>query len=199
MNFYTKHNNDLSDQKRKKETNIRAKIKEYFALNKVLSKNEFLNFVKFIELDEIWTTENGQKILWDKISSYALDKNIIDYEAALCGISDIFEEEEEERNEEINDINNDLSDDNDLLSDIDLQSLHITNNSFEAEKKNIKNNNKINEKCFEEFLNSFRDKKEIIYGIKFINELFFRKYIDEDNLITIKNYKNFLKSIKMIS
>ena len=194
MNFYTKHNNDLSDQKRKKETNIRAKIKEYFALNKVLSKNEFLNFVKFIELDEIWTTENGQKILWDKISSYALDKNIIDYEAALCGISDIFEEEEEEeRNEEINDINNDLSDDNDLLSDIDLQSLHITNNSFEAEKKNIKNNNKINEKCFEEFLNSFRDKKEIIYGIKFINELFFRKYIDEDNLITIKNYKNFFK------
>ena len=133
MNFYTKHNNDLSDQKRKKETNIRAKIKEYFALNKVLSKNEFLNFVKFIELDEIWTTENGQKILWDKISSYALDKNIIDYEAALCGISDIFEEEEEERNEEINDINNDLSDDNDLLSDIDLQSLHITSNSFEAE------------------------------------------------------------------
>ena len=192
MNFYTKHNNDLSDQKRKKETNIRAKIKEYFVLNKVLSKNEFLNFVKFIDLDEIWSTENGQKILWDKMSLYALDKKIIDYEAALCGISDIFEEEEE-RNEEINDINNDLSDDNDLLSDIDLQSLHNTNNSFEKEKRNIKDNNKIKEKCFDEFINSFKDKKEIIYGIKFINELFFRKYIDEDNLITIENYKNFFK------
>ena len=177
--YFQDKTNITSENKRNKESQIKAKINEYFAQNKSLTKSQFLTFVKFIGLDEIWSTENGQKILWDKIAMYTINKNIIDYESALCGISDIFTDEEE-GNEEIKEENNNLSDDNELLSDIDLQSLHIQRNSFEEEESI--NNKKTNEKSFEEFLNNYKNKREITYGIKLINEIYFAKYIDEENI-----------------
>lgn len=177
--YFQDKTNITSENKRNKESHIKAKINEYFAQNKSLTKSQFLTFVKFIGLDEIWSTENGQKILWDKIAMYTINKNIIDYESALCGISDIFTDEEE-GNEEIKEENNNLSDDNELLSDIDLQSLHIQRNSFEEEESI--NDKKTNEKSFEEFLNNYKNKREITYGIKLINEIYFAKYIDEENI-----------------
>ena len=163
----------IEDEKKDKENEYRSKIKEYFTLNKALKKDQFSNFLRFINLDEIWSTENDQKILWDKISMYAVDKKNIDYEAALCGISDFFEEEGE-----INEENNKLSDnENDLLLDIDLQSLHLQNNSLE--ENNLKDNNEI---CIDEFINKLKDNQEIIYGFRFINELYFSNYLNEDNI-----------------
>ena len=188
--------NNNTDKKPNKETEIRIKIKEYFSLNNSLTKNQFFNFLKYIGLDEIWSTENEQKILWDKIAMYAVDKKNIDYQAALCGISDFFEEDDEE-NDELNS-NKDIKlndNDKDLLLDIDLHSFHIKSNSFEEHEKQKEYNSK--EIYIDEFIESLKGKEEILYGIRFINELFFRKYLNEDNLEkefdNIDNYKNTFK------
>ena len=174
-----------SFQKKKfsKEDETRIKIKEYFTINKTLIKNNFNNFLKFIGLEEIWSTEDEQKLLWDKIAMYSIDKNNIDYEAALCGISDFLEEEDEEEDiDERKDKNNKLSYnniENDSLLDIDLQSLHRI--SKVESDDNIEDNFK-NEKFIDEFINLIKDKPQILYGIKFINELYFNKYLNEDNI-----------------
>ena len=196
MKDYDFEDNNNIEKKQNKESEIRAKIKEYFSLNNSLIKQEFFNFLKYIGLDEIWTTENEQKILWDKIAMYAVDKKNIDYQAALCGISDFFEEDDEE-NDEINN-NYDIKlngNNNDLLLDIELQSLQMKRKSFER-NENVKENDK-NEIFIDEFIESLKGKEEILYGIRFINEIFFRKYLNEDNLEknleNIDNYKNMFK------
>ena len=189
-----------NDKKQNKESEIRTKIKEYFSLNNSLTENKFFNFLKYIGLDDIWSTENEQKILWDKIAMYAVDKKNIDYQAALCGISDFFEEEVEENDEINNDKDIKLNDeDNDLLIDIDLQSLHMKSNSEEDE--NLKKNER-KEISIDEFIESLMGKEEILYRIRFINEIFFRKFMDEDNLEKILIFlliiKICLRLIKMI-
>ena len=196
MKDYDFEDNNNIEKKQNKESEIRAKIKEYFSLNNSLIKQEFFNFLKYIGLDEIWTTENEQKILWDKIAMYAVDKKNIDYQAALCGISDFFEEDDEE-NDEINN-NYDIKlngNNNDLLLDIELQSLQMKRKSFER-NENVKENDK-NEIFIDEFIESLKGKEEILYGIRFINEIFFRKFLDEDNLEknfdNFDNYKNMFK------
>lgn len=164
-------------EKQTKENRTKSKIKEYFNKNVNLIKNNFNNFLKFIGLGQIWSTENEQKLLWDKIVSYTIDKNNVDYEAVLCGISDFFEEEEDENFDENNKLNDN---DNDLLLDIDLQSLHMRNLNSE-EKENLKDSTN-NDNCIDEFINNLKDKQELLYAIKFINEIYFNKYLENDNL-----------------
>ena len=164
---------EKKETKETKENKTKSKIKEYFKKNDSLIKKNFNNFLIFIGLGQIWSTESEQKLLWDRIVSYTINKNNVDYEAVLCGISDFFEEEEDEMYDE-----NNKSNDNDSLIDIDLQSLHMKSNSLEDES--IKDNN--NENCIDEFINNIKDKQEVIYGIKFINEIYFNKYLECDNL-----------------
>jgi hypothetical protein len=170
---YLEDENCEFERKETKENRTKSKIKEYFKKNDSLIKKNFNNFLIFIGLGQIWSTESEQKLLWDRIVSYTINKNNVDYEAVLCGISDFFEEEEDEIYDE-----NNKSNDNDSLIDIDLQSLHMKSNLLEDES--IKDNN--NENCIDEFINSIKDKQEIIYGIKFINEIYFNKYLECDNL-----------------
>ena len=165
-NFSEDENYEI-DKNESKEKRTKSKIKEYFKNNNFLIKKNFNNFLIFIGLGQIWSTESEQKMFWDKIVSYTANKNnvdSVDYEAVLCGISDFFEEEEDEINEENDNLNDNLND-NDSSLDIDLQSLHMKS-KFE-EDENIRNNN--NENCIDEFLNNLKDKQGIIYGIKFIN------------------------------
>ena len=176
-NFSEDENYEI-DKNESKENRTKSKIKEYFKNNNFLIKKNFNNFLIFIGLGQIWSTESEQKLFWDKIVSYTANKNnvdSVDYEAVLCGISDFFEEEEDEINEE-----NDKSNDNDSSLDYDLQSLHLKS-KFEGDE-NIRNSN--NENCIDEFLNNLKDKQGIIYGIRFINELYFNKYLEIDKLDT---------------
>ena len=177
--------NNKLDKNETKENKTKSKIKEYFTINKSLTKNNFNNFLKFIGLGEIWSTEDEQKILWDKVTMYSVDKQNIDYEAALCGINDFFEEEgDEEDIDNISDENNKLSEnDNDSLLDIDLQSLHIRSNVLlEEDEKDNKKDNSNEDNCIDEFINNLLNKEEIIYGIRFINEIYFNKHLNENNL-----------------
>ena len=169
-------------KKYSKENETKIKIKEYFDINKSLTKNNFNDFLNYIGLGQIWSTEDEQKILWNKVAMYSVDKNNIDYEAALCGINDFFEEDDDN---DVSEENNKLSD-NDLLSDIDLQSLHIKSNFLEEDEN--KNEISNDENIVDEFINNISDNEGNLYAIRFINELSFSKYsINKENDIENNN------------
>ena len=172
----------IINKKDSKENETKTKIKEYFDINKSLTKNNFNDFLNYIGLGQIWSTEDEQKILWNKVAMYSVDKNNIDYEAALCGINDFFEEDDDnDVSEEINKFS-----DNDLLSDIDLQSLHIKSNYFEDDDNKKENSN--DENLIDEFINNISENEGNLYAIRFINELSFSKYlINKENDIENNN------------
>ena len=144
-----------SNNENSKESKVKLKLKEYFSINKVLIHENFNKFLEFIDLKEIWSTENEQKILWETISSKSKDKNKIDYNSALIGISLFFDEDEDNK---IDNINN-VSENNNNKSNIKLDESYL--NSYDSKKNN--------EKIIDEFLNSLSNKQEILYNIRFIN------------------------------
>ena len=86
-------------------------------------------------------------------------------------------------NDDIDDMddleNNNLSsneNDNDLLMDIDLQSLHMKSIGFEQEE------NENFRKKIEEFINNIKDNQNIIYSIRFINEIFFSNNLSQEDV-----------------
>ncbi len=172
-----KKEDKIINKKDSKENETKTKIKEYFDINKSLTKNKFNDFLNYIGLGQIWSTEDEQQILWDKMAMYSVDKTNIDYEAALCGINDFFKEEDDDISEE----NKKLSD-NDLLSDIDLQSLHVKSNFLEEDENKKENSN--DENIIDEFINILSENEGNLYAIRFINELSFSKYsnIKENNI-----------------
>jgi hypothetical protein len=169
----------IINKKDSKENETKTKIKEYFDINNSLTKNNFNDFLNYIGLGQIWSTEDEQKILWSKVAMYSVDKKNIDFEAALCGINDFFEEEDNDN--DISEENNKLSD-NDLLLDIDLQSLHIKSNFLEEDENKKEDSN--DENIVDEFINNISENEGNLYAIRFINEISFGKYLNfNDNEI----------------
>ena len=187
----------IIDKKDSKQNETKIKIKEYFDINKSLTKNNFNNFLNYIGLGQIWSTDDEQNILWDKVSMYSVDKKNIDYEAALCGINDFFEEEDDDN--DISDENNKLSD-NDLLSDIDLQSLHTKSKFLEEDE--IKKENSNDDNIIDEFINDISNNEGNLYAIRFINEISFSKYLNakendiENNNLNCANKNDIINEIQ---
>ena len=154
-----------------KENKVKSKLKEYFTINEKLFHENFNAFLEFIGLSDIWSTEKEQNILWDTIMSKATDKENIDYDAASSAISTFLDEDD---NCEIDDIFDDNID-NINIKDINLDSSDLNLFGPKNNKENKDNKtNEINEngKFIDEFLNSFNDKQDILYYIRFINEIF---------------------------
>ena len=98
--MYTKYENTHKKNfKRKdsKQAKVSLLIKDYFKDHKSITKDEFDNFLTFIELKTIWYTKEEQNILWNSILSYSTNKKAIDYEATIKGIMDLFKEDEKKK------------------------------------------------------------------------------------------------------
>jgi len=185
--------NDGDNKNDSLENKAKIKIKDYFKEHKTLTKNNFSKFINYIGLSEIWSTEEEQNIFWEKIVQNSENKNEIDYNSVVGGFKEFFEEEVNDDIDDVNDVEeNNLSsneNDNDLLLDIDLQSLHMKSLGFEQEEnENFK-------KKIEEFINNIKDNQKIIYSIRFINEIFFSDNLSQEdvekNLEKNHNLKNF--------
>ena len=185
--------NDGDNKSDSLENKAKIKIKDYFKEHKTLTKNNFSKFINYIGLSEIWSTEEEQNIFWEKIVQNSENKNEIDYNSVVGGFKEFFEEEVNDDIDDVNDVEeNNLSsneNDNDLLLDIDLQSLHMKSLGFEQEEnENFK-------KKIEEFINNIKDNQKIIYSIRFINEIFFSDNLSQEdvekNLEKNHNLKNF--------
>ena len=103
--MYTKYENTHKKNfKRKdsKQAKVSLLIKDYFKDHKSITKDEFDNFLTFIELKTIWYTKEEQNILWNSILSYSINKKAIDYDATFKGIMDLFKEDEDEKKNKSN-------------------------------------------------------------------------------------------------
>ena len=157
-----KNENNLSRQEKAKSL-----IKEYFEKNIYLTQDNFDSFLSFIGLKDIWNSKEDQKYLWDSIKNKAKDKENIDHDSTLKTIMEFFETEEEENRDE------DIKDEDSNYSLNDKNELE-TSSLFEEENKN-------NEHCIDEYLNEIRNNIKLTFGIKFINEIFLKKYLKENN------------------
>ena len=157
-----KNENNLSRQEKAKSL-----IKEYFEKNIYLTQDNFDSFLSFIGLKDIWNSKEDQKYLWDSIKNKAKDKENIDHDSTLETIMEFFETEEEENRDE------DIKDEDSNYSLNDKNELE-TSSLFEEENKN-------NEHCIDEYLNEIRNNIKLTFGIKFINEIFLKKYLKENN------------------
>jgi len=183
--------NEKANKKNSIENNAKIKIKEYFAINKSLKKNNFDNFIDYIGLSEIWSSEEERNFFWENLVQQSENKNEIDYKTVISGINAYFEEEDDDDIKDINFENNNIDNDNEFddLMDIDLQSLHFKSINF-----NKKENKKEDyQQSIDIFVNSIKDKKNILYSIRFINEIFFSEYLEKEinDLKFENNEKNY--------
>ena len=183
--------NEKANKKNSIENNAKIKIKEYFAINKSLKKNNFDNFIDYIGLSEIWSSEEERNFFWENLVQKSENKNEIDYKTVISGINAYFEEEDDDDIKDINFENNNIDNDNEFddLMDIDLQSLHFKSINF-----NKKENKKEDyQQSIDIFVNSIKDKKHILYSIRFINEIFFSEYLEKEinDLKFENNEKNY--------
>ena len=155
-------------EKNSKESIAKLKIKEYFSINKTLTHDKFNNFIEYIGLKEIWSTEIEQNLLWESLVANSKDKKTIDYDSSLNGISTFFDEDD---GKDISDIY-DENIYNINLKDVSLEESNKLN-LFDYQK------NVDNEKCIDEFLNTIHNNQDTLYNIRFINEIFFRNYTDK--------------------
>ena len=187
--------NDVDNKNDSLENKAKLKIKDYFKEFKTLTKNNFSKFINYIGLSEIWSTEEEQNIFWEKIVQNLENKNEIDYNTAVNGFKEFFEEEVNDDIDEVEDLeNNNLSsneNDNDLLMDIDLQSLHMKSIGFEQEE------NENFRKKIEEFINNIKDNQNIIYSIRFINEIFFSNNLSQEDVEKNLENNNSMKNLQI--
>ena len=172
----TSANNCFNEKSVSKKDNVKSKIKEYFEKKNQLIKEDFDSFLSFIGLKDIWSIEEEQKILWESIVSKAKDKDNIDYDATLEGIFELFEYEDDLidiKKEDVDIIEKNEENDSDLFNDL------INNN----------------ENCIDEYLNSIQNNTRLIFGIKFVNDFFLKKYIINNNIINKNNMTNSIKTI----
>ena len=142
-----------------KKSKVKINIKEYFNKNKQLKKEDFDSFLSFIGLREIWSDEEEQNILWESILSKAKNKDCIDYDAALEGINDLFEEDDDDDGEEV------VVDKNNCYEKISNYYLDVNTN----------------ENCIDEYLNSIKENIQLLFAIKFINEIYLKNDINNNN------------------
>jgi len=157
--------------KNSKERKAKLKLKEYFTKHEKLTYENFNQFLEFIGLREIWSNEKEQNYLWETITSNSIDKQNIDYDTTLLGISSFFEEDD---GKDINDIYDET------INQINIKHINLDdsdNLSTFDNKKNIDN-----ERCIDEFLNTVNNNQETLYNIRFINEIFFSKNNNDNNI-----------------
>ena len=160
------------DKNNSKESIAKLKIKEYFSINDTLTHDKFNSFLEFIGIKEIWSTEKEQNLLWGSLIANSKDKKSIDYNSALSGISSFFDEDDGK------DIDIDENMYNINLKDVNIE--ESDNINLFDYKKNVDN-----EKCIDEFLNTIHNNQDTLYNIRFVNEIFFRKYFNKNKIIDI--------------
>ena len=143
-----------------KKSKVTINIKEYFNKNKQLKKEDFDSFLSFIGLREIWSDEEEQNILWESILSKAKNKDCIDYDAALDGINEIFEEDDD---------------------DDDGKEVVVDKNTCYEKISNYYLDENTNENCIDEYLNNIKDNMKLLFAIKFINEIYLKNAINNNN------------------
>ena len=75
---------------------LKAKMEEFFRNNKSIEKREDLdNFLEAIELLELWSLDEEKELCWQSLNKYN-KKGIIDLDAAINGIKDLINQEEEQ-------------------------------------------------------------------------------------------------------
>ena len=152
------NNNSILNTQNKNDSKlniVKMKIKEYFDKNKQLNKKDFNSFISFIGLSDIWSTEE-QMFLWETIITKAKKEDNIEYEEALSCICEFFEYEEED----------------DEIIDKKSACFEKNSNSYLDVSQN--------ENCIDEYLNSINNIK-LLFGIKFINEIFLKNNLGYSN------------------
>ena len=147
---------NLQNKSDSKVNKVKIKIKEYFEKNNQLNKKDFNSFLSFIGLSDIWSGDE-QMFLWETITSKVKRQDNFNYEETLSSICEFFEDDEEE--EEI----------------IDKKSPYFDkiNNSYLDVSAN--------ENCIDEYLSSIKDNIKLLFGIKFINEIFLKHNNNSNN------------------
>ena len=162
------NNNSLLNIQNKNESKqniVKVKIKEYFSKNKQLNKSDFSKFISFIGLSDIWSSEQEQIILWQSIINKAKNKDNIDCNAALSGICELFEDDDEEVEE------------GDELLDKKYTCYEKMSSSYLDVSTN--------ENCIDEYLNSIKDNVKLLFAVKFINEIFLKNYLNNNSHYSI--------------
>ena len=176
-------NNSITNMQNKndsKKSKVKIKVKEYFNKNKQLNKKDFNSFLSFIGLSDIWSSEVEQMILWESIIKNAKNKDNIDYDATLLGINELFEEDEDEDDDDYDEINDEINDKKSNGSE------KINNSYLDVST---------NENCIDEYLNTIKDNINLLFAIKFINEIFLKKLTNNNvhysiNTINTLNVNN---------
>ena len=79
---------------------LKTKIEEYFQNKKAIEKKEDLDsFLEAIDLLEVWNTDEEKEVFWQSLIKYSKN-GIIDYNAAINGIKDLMNQEEEQESQE---------------------------------------------------------------------------------------------------
>ena len=79
---------------------LKSKMEDYFKNHKALEKREDLdNFLEAIELLELWGSEEEKDLCWQSLNKYN-KKGIIDLDAAINGIKDLINQDEEQDSHE---------------------------------------------------------------------------------------------------
>ena len=164
--------NKLGDNN-SKENNVKLKLKEYFMNNKILTYENFNQFLEYIGLRDIWSTEKEQNFLWESITEKAIDKNNIDYDATQPVILSLFEEDDDK----------DISD---MYID-NIDNLNIKLNESDNLNSTNSKMNLDNEKYIDEFINSINNNQDTLYYIRFINEIFFNKLCKDNKNVDYLN------------
>lgn len=79
---------------------LKTKIEVFFQNKKNIDKKEDLDsFLEAIDLLEVWNTDEEKEVCWQSLNKY--NKNgVIDYNAAINGIKDLINQEEEQDSQE---------------------------------------------------------------------------------------------------
>ena len=82
------------------EVGINEKIEKYFSSNnnELLSFEKLDDFLKYIELYDMWNSEEEKDLLWQCLMKYNID-NKIDKNGAIKGMHDLLSQEEENQKE----------------------------------------------------------------------------------------------------
>ena len=78
------------------EENLNEKIELYFSSNnnELLSYEKLDDFLKAVELYDMWNSEEEKDVLWQSLMKYNID-NKIDKDGAIKGMHDLLSQEEE--------------------------------------------------------------------------------------------------------
>ena len=81
---------------------LKIKIEDFFKNGNVLKKIEDLDkFLEAIDLLEIWNKDEEKELVWQCLNKYN-KKGVIDYNAAISGIKDLINQDEEQQQQDKN-------------------------------------------------------------------------------------------------